>query len=65
MNRKQTVEAALNDPDDSFFRKYLNDLYLAYFNDFLTVERFAECYELPEDLSNRVIQKGREINHSN
>lgn len=42
----------------------IKTLYLSYFNDFLTVERFAEYYGIGEILAHDIINKGRIINHS-
>jgi hypothetical protein len=39
-------------------------LYLDYFNNFLTVERFAEYYELDVITAQNVINEGRKINHA-
>jgi hypothetical protein len=41
----------------------LETLYLDWFNNFLTVERFAEYYEMPVDKAHRVIRIGRCLNH--
>jgi hypothetical protein len=38
-------------------------MYLAYFNDFITVKRFAEYYNLTVDEANQVIEIGRNENH--
>lgn len=37
------------------------DNYIEYVNDFLTVERFAEYYEIPDSLALELINHGREI----
>lgn len=37
-------------------------LYLQYFNDFLTVEKFAEYNDFTVEFANDVIEKGRQIN---
>jgi len=37
--------------------------YVDYFNNFLTVERFAEYYAYHIDTANFVINKGRELNN--
>lgn len=34
-------------------------LYRSWFNDFLTVERFAEYYRIEESLAQDIIDKGR------
>lgn len=39
------------------------ELYLDYFNDFLTVERFAEHHEMSEDLARAVIEHGRKCHN--
>ena len=44
-------------------REKIERLYLSYFNDFLTVEKFAECYGLSERKANDVIRAGRKLNH--
>ena len=41
----------------------LETLYLDWFNNFMTVERFAEYYEMPVDKAHRVIRIGRCLNH--
>lgn len=38
------------------------DMYLDYVNDFLTVARFAEYYDMPEEKADRIINIGRKIN---
>mgnify|MGYP003653607131 CR=1 FL=1 len=38
-------------------------LYLDWFNNFLTVERFAEYYGMPVDKAHKVIRIGRYLNH--
>jgi hypothetical protein len=35
--------------------------YLEYFNDFLTVERFAEYYEMPVSFAKELIDLGKSI----
>ena len=37
--------------------------YLEYFNDFLTVSKIAEKYEISESEAKSLIKFGREINH--
>lgn len=39
-------------------------MYLHYFNEFLTVERFAEYYQLETSTAMAIIDRGRQINHS-
>jgi hypothetical protein len=43
--------------------KYLNEMYLDYFNNFISVERFAEYYNISETFALEVIEQGRQINH--
>ena len=43
--------------------KLIEGLYLDYFNNFLTVPRFAEYYGMDDVCAAWVIEKGREINH--
>jgi hypothetical protein len=43
--------------------KQLTDLYLDYFNNFLTVEGFASHYNMPENLARELIVHAREIYH--
>ena len=45
-------------------RKQLEKMYLDYFNNFLTVENFANYYGITEDKAYKVIATGRKINHS-
>jgi hypothetical protein len=42
-------------------KKKLMDLYLDWVNNFLTVERFAEYYELSLERAHRVINLGRTL----
>lgn len=48
MNAQQTI-------------KEMQAMYLDYFNNFLSVERFAEHYEISEPVAQQVIKAGREI----
>lgn len=41
----------------------LIDMYVDYFNNFLTVERFAEYYSLTIDSANNLIEIGRKLNN--
>ena len=43
--------------------KYLNEMYLDYYNNFISVERFAEYYNISEAFALEVIEQGRQINH--
>ena len=43
----------------------MEKMYLDYFNNFLTVERFAEYYSISTDKAHEIINKGRTINHTN
>lgn len=43
---------------------FLEDLFLDYFNNFLTVDRFAEYYGLDVKIANEVIYLGRVINNA-
>ena len=40
-------------------QEQIKTLYRSWFNDFLTVERFAEYYGIGEGLANDIINKGR------
>lgn len=42
----------------------LNELYVEYYNDFLTVERFAAYKGFTIHFAQAVIKSGRKINHS-
>ena len=42
---------------------YVEALYLDYFNNYLTVEKFANDYEINVKLANKLIEKGRNINN--
>ena len=44
--------------------KSLNELYVEYYNDFLTVEYFAEYHGWPLSFAKQVINSGRKINHN-
>ena len=57
------IAAALRNPEKECNRKYLNDVYLDWYIDFLTVDGFASYYDLPLAVAERAIDKGREINY--
>lgn len=40
-------------------------LYLSYVNDFITIERFAEYYNLTLDKANFIVSTGRSISYFN
>ena len=42
----------------------LNEMYIEYYNDFLTVERYASYKGMPLSLAKAVINAGRKINHN-
>ena len=44
--------------------KELNELYIEYYNDFLTVECFASYKGFRLDFTKAVINAGRKINHN-
>ena len=44
-------------------REKIEDMYIDWFNNFLTVPRFAEYYGLTESKALRVINTGRALNH--
>ena len=44
-------------------KRYYEQMYLSYFNDFLTIEKFAEFYNIPTLKALVIIQIGRQINH--
>ena len=44
--------------------KSLNELYVEYYNDFLTVECFARYKGYRLDFARQVIKSGRKINHN-
>jgi len=60
MNTELAI-ATMDSPQSS---NYLEGLYLEYFNNFLTVDRFAEYYGLDVTIANEVIFLGRVINNS-
>ena len=41
----------------------LNEMYVEYYNDFLTVERYASYKGIPLSLAKAAINAGRKINH--
>jgi hypothetical protein len=53
------METKLDDNDLMIEAQYLD-----YFNNFITVEVFARYYGLNVDFAERLINLGREINHS-
>lgn len=42
---------------------FLERTYLEWINNFLTIERFASHYNLPEKTARAMIDRGREIHH--
>ena len=42
----------------------LIELYLDWFNNFLTVSAFAQWHELTERQAHKVIKRGRELNNA-
>lgn len=42
----------------------VEEMYLDYFNNFITVSYFAEYYKISTEKANRIIDIGRRINHS-
>ena len=44
--------------------KSLNELYVEYYNDFLTVECFARYKGWPLSFARQVIKSGRKVNHN-
>lgn len=45
--------------------KEIETMYLDYFNNYLTIDKFAEHYQISWFSANSLINKGRLINHSN
>ncbi len=45
-------------------KQRVEDLYIDYFNHFLTIDRFAEYYGLSVRQATRIIHTGRRINRS-
>ena len=43
-------------------QKWIEKMYLDYFNNFLTVERFADYYSMSMEQAHEIINKGRAIN---
>ena len=43
---------------------YYEEMYLSWFNDFLTIDRFAEFYNITTIKALSIIKKGRKINHN-
>lgn len=58
-NRQKSVDCK----DLDAFRSLIEDLYIDWFRNFLTVPRFAEYYGLTEAQAHRVIKTGRKLNH--
>lgn len=44
--------------------KVLNEFYLDYFNNFLTIDRFAEYYNFTRYEASKILDLGKEVNHS-
>lgn len=44
-------------------RAEIERLYLFYFNDFLTIARFAEYHNISEELAEKILRIGRKLNH--
>ena len=45
--------------------KEIETMYLDYFNNYLTIDKFAEHYQISWFSAKSLINKGRLINHSN
>jgi hypothetical protein len=45
-------------------KQKIEQMYLDYFNNFLSVYLFAEYYNIDEDQAYKVIDIGRRLNHS-
>lgn len=41
------------------------ELYLDYFNNFLTIDRFAEAWGISKRVAEEIIKRGREIHNGN
>jgi hypothetical protein len=41
----------------------LNKMYVDYFNNFLTVQAFADHYNITTEKAKKIIDLGRKINH--
>lgn len=44
--------------------KALNEFYLDYFNNFLTIDRFAEYYNFTRYEASKILDLGKEVNHN-
>ncbi len=51
-------------PEFTSEQEWIESMYLDYFNNFLTVDTFAEHYRLTLDQAIEIINKGRAINHT-
>ena len=45
-------------------KEYYIAMFLDYYNNFLTVERFAEYYNISTMYANQLIREGREYNNT-
>ncbi len=45
-------------------KQRIETLYLSYVNDFLTVERFSEYYNISIEKANKIINLGRKLNNA-
>ena len=64
MTMQHAIITAVRDTKKECNRKYLNELYLDYYIDFLTTEGFASYYDLPLSVAEMAIDEGRAINHA-
>jgi hypothetical protein len=46
-------------------KQKIKALYLSYVNDFLTIEKFAEHYNISAEKANKIINLGRKLNNVN
>lgn len=44
-------------------KQQIERMYIDYFNNFLSVYRFAEHYDIEPDHAHRIIELGRKLNH--
>lgn len=42
----------------------LNEFYVDYFNNFITIDRFAEYYNFTRYEASKILDLGKEINHN-
>lgn len=64
MKRSLSFTKRLTGKLETFDQDQIESFYLEYFNNFLTIDRFAEYYNFTRYEASRILDIGKEINHN-